>query len=128
MPDPQVEEANPVVDYISSKYYNGENKAELSQKFSTDKSALEKAIAETHVKYGKQGQTLGEFENDYYSKYGNPFAEKKKPTSSQPLQKNQEQSQGIPTVEESKASYKPKVLESGNGSVTPSGKDLKANI
>lgn len=116
MADPTIEKedtANPVVDYISSKYYNGGSKAELSQKFNSDQGALEKAIAETHVHYGKQGQTLGEFESDYYKQYGNPF-EKKKSTSqnSEALPPDQEQTPEIPSLEESQKSYKP----SGDGS------------
>lgn len=116
MADPTIEKedaANPVVDYISSKYYNGGSKVELSQKFNSDQGALEKAIAETHIHHGKQGQTLGEFEADYYKQYGNPF-EKKKSTSqnSGPLSSDQEQTPEIPSLEESQKSYKP----SGDGS------------
>lgn len=127
MADPTIEKedsANPVVDYISSKYYNGGSKAELSQKFNSDQGALEKAIAETHIHYGKQGQTLGEFESDYYKQYGNPF-EKKKSTSqnSGPLPPDQEQTQKIPSLEESEKSYRP----SGNGSAPPSFEEFKAN-
>lgn len=124
MADPTIEKedtSNPVVDYISSKYYNGGSKAELSQKFNSDQGALEKAIAETHVHYGKQGQTLGEFETDYYKQYGNPF-EKKKPTSqnSGPLPPNPEETPEIPSLEESQKSYKPQEQESGDGSANQS--------
>lgn len=118
MADPTIEKedtANPVVDYISSKYYNGGSKAELSQKFNSDHSALEKAIAETHIHHGKQGQTLGEFEADYYKQYGNPF-EKKKSTSENSGPLDQEETQEIPSLEESQKSYKP----SGDGSANQS--------
>lgn len=128
MPDTTLDTDNPVVDYISQKYYNGGEKDNLYKKFTTDQASLEKAIAETHIKNHKPDQTLGEFESEYYAKYGNPFAEKKKSTPStesqnlvQPIQ-NQTQEEVIPTLEESQASYKP----SGDGSIVQPLEENKA--
>ncbi len=86
MPDPKEksEESNPLTEYVSQKYYEGGDKAEIQKKLSTNESAFNQMIAEAHAdSEHKETMTLGEFKDAYYSTYGNPFEKKKsEPTTS----------------------------------------------
>jgi hypothetical protein len=124
MPDKtisQEQENDPLVDYVSKKYYEGGQKSEIKTKLYSDKATLEKMIGEAHAE-NDQGLSLGEFQTAYYENYGNPFEKKKDIQPSSGLPKpNQEPQDNTPTsYQESVKAFTPKPSESGDGSLDPS--------
>lgn len=132
MPDPKVvpqtETHDPLVDYVSDKYYDGGRKEEIHKKLTSDESAFDKALGEVHANSDHgENMTLQEFKNNYYSTYGNPF-EKKKPSQSSGLPKPESQELPQETLGISYAPEKKTVEESGNGSLSPSDKEWEGTV